>query len=376
MGKLLANPPKLKGFSKNKVVVVCGIITVVLLWLIVFGNNSTNKNKQLLEKNNKNTEPVDTPAMVDSVLAKVEQSSLAKLVTSASQQNVTQTNLAQNSKAEIKVPPIESDHNLDAYTIKTKEQFNEKKLDKEYSSLNAKTLMFTHAPNIESSVNNLEAKKLIHTGGVASDLHESTKGYLVKAGSVIPAITINGINSDLPGQIIAIVRQNIYDSITGKDLLIPQGSKLLGLYDSNIVYGQERLIVIWNKLTYPNGYSVNLKGMPGTDLMGYEGFHDIVDNKYTKLFGMSFVMGVITGAMQYSQNSTNNTVQVGGVGINTAPSVGQTMAGSLGQQLGQTGLSITNKNLNVQPTLIIRPNYPFNIMVTADLNLRPYNTLN
>lgn len=375
MGKLLANPPKLKGFSKNKVVLVCGIITVILLWLIVFGNNSTNKNKQLLEKGNKNEDPVDTPAMVDSVLAKVEQSSLAKLVMNGYQPNITQANLAQNSKAEIKVPPIESNHNLNAYEVKTKEQFNEKKIDKEYSSLNAKTLMFTQTPNMESGSGKLELKQA-PGNTVTNDLHKPAKGYLVKAGSVIPAITINGINSDLPGQVVAIVRQNIYDSITGQSLLIPQGSKLLGLYDSNIVYGQERLIVIWNKLTYPNGYSVNLKGMPGTDLMGYEGFHDIVDNKYAKLFGMSFVMGVITGAMQYSQNSTNNTVQAGGVGINTAPSVGQTMAGSLGQQLGQTGLNITNKNLNVQPTLIIRPNYPFNIMVTADLKLQPYNTLN
>jgi type IV secretion system protein VirB10 len=184
---------------------------------------------------------------------------------------------------------------------------------------------------------------------------------------------ISGLNSDLPGQIVAQVRENVYDSVTRQYLLIPQGAKLIGLYDSNIAYGQERVLVIWNRLIYPNGDSINLKSMPGTDLEGYAGLHDIVDNKYWRLFGTSFIMGVITGAMQYSQNNTNANVQVGGLGLSNAnPTIGQTMAGSLGQQLGQTGLSIAQKNLNVQPTLIIRPSYPFNVMITADIILKPY----
>jgi type IV secretion system protein VirB10 len=178
----------------------------------------------------------------------------------------------------------------------------------------------------------------------------------------------------LPGQIIAQVRENVYDSSTRKYLLIPQGAKLVGLYDNNIIYGQERILVAWNRLIYPDGSSINLKAMPGTDLEGYSGFYDEVDNKYWKIFGSSFIMGVITGAMQYSQNNTNANTQIGGIGITTTnndPTVGQTLSGSLGQQMGQTGLAITQKNLNVQPTLIVKPNYPFNIMVTADMMLRP-----
>jgi type IV secretory pathway VirB10-like protein len=197
--------------------------------------------------------------------------------------------------------------------------------------------------------------------------------YEVKAGSVIPATMISGLNSDLPGQITAQVRENIYDTVRRHYLLIPQGSRLIGLYNSNILYGQERILVAWNRLIYPDGSSINLKAMPGTDLEGYSGFHDIVDNKYWKIFGMSFIMGALTGAMQYSQNNTNANVQVGGLGITSNnPTIGQTLSGSLGQQLGQTGLMLAQKNLNVQPTLIIKPNYPFNIMITADMILRPY----
>jgi len=187
---------------------------------------------------------------------------------------------------------------------------------------------------------------------------------------------INGLNSDLPGQVVAQVRENIYDTVSRRYLLIPQGSRLVGLYDSNILYGQERILVAWNRLIYPDGSSINLKAMPGTDLEGYSGFHDIVDNKYWKIFGMSFIMGVLTGAMQYSQNNTNANVQIGGLGItsNPNPTIGQTLAGSLGQQLGQTGLMLAQKNLNIQPTLIVKPNYPFNIMITADMVLRPYRS--
>ncbi len=184
---------------------------------------------------------------------------------------------------------------------------------------------------------------------------------------------LNGLNSDLPGQVVAQVRENVYDSSNGRYLLIPQGAKLIGLYDNKIVYAQERLLVAWNRLIYQDGSSVNLQAMPGTDLAGYSGFYDEVDNKYWKIFGSSFIMGVITGAMQYSQNNTNANIQSGGIGISTNnnPSVGTTLSGSLGQQLGQTGLAITQKNLNLPPTLIVKPGYLFNIMLTADIALRP-----
>jgi type IV secretory pathway VirB10-like protein len=226
-----------------------------------------------------------------------------------------------------------------------------------------------------TTINNLQSDKSLNNNYLQTQIQTPISAYELNAGSIIPATMITGLNSDLPGQVIAIVRQNVYDSVSRRYLLIPQGARLIGLYDSNIAYGQKRVLVAWNRLIYPNGNSINLHAMPGTDLEGYAGLHDKVDNKYWQIFGTSFIMGVITGAMQYSQNNTNANVQVGGIGYtNTNPTIGQTLAGSLGQQLGQTGLAITQKNLNVQPTLIIRPGYPFNVMLTADMVLQPYLT--
>lgn len=196
--------------------------------------------------------------------------------------------------------------------------------------------------------------------------------YLVQAGSIIPAVMISGLNSDISGEVIAQVRENVYDSPTGAFLLIPQGSRLVGDFSNQIAYGQERVAVAWQRVIFPNGSSIALKGMKGSDVAGFSGFSDQVDNHYWKIFGSSFVMGVITAGMQYSQNNTNPNVQAGGLGFSNAPDVGQTLSGSLGQQLGQTALQITSKQLNVAPTIIVRQGYKFTIMLTADVQLKPY----
>lgn len=198
--------------------------------------------------------------------------------------------------------------------------------------------------------------------------------YELKAGALIPCVMISGLNSEISGTVKGQVTENVYDSINGKDVLIPQGSVLIGKYSNEVLYGSDRIGVGWNQLILPNGDYIDLKGLPGSDLAGFDGFSDIVDNHYWQLFGTSFIMGVITGGMQYSQNNTNANVQTGGIGVttNTDPTVGQTLSGSLGQQLGQTGLAVTNKALNVAPTIIIRQGMQFNIMLTATLVLRPY----
>ena len=184
---------------------------------------------------------------------------------------------------------------------------------------------------------------------------------------------ISGINSDISGQVIAQVRENVYDSISSRYLLIPQGSKLIGSFSNQVAYGQQRLGVAWTRVIYPNGYSIDLRGIPGSDVSGFSGFYDQVDNHYWSIFGSSFVIGMITAGMQYSQNNTNPNVQIGGIGVSTTPTVGQTVAGSLGQQLGQTAMMITQKGLNVAPTLTIRQGYMFTVMLTADVALKPYN---
>lgn len=190
--------------------------------------------------------------------------------------------------------------------------------------------------------------------------------YEVKAGAIIPAVMIGGINSDLPGQVIAQVRENVYDTNSGRILLIPQGSRLVGLYDAHVAYGQKRILLAWTRVIYPDGSSFDLKGMPGTDKAGYGGFFDQVDNHYMRIFGSAVLMSLISAGVQLSQpNNGSSAVN------NNTPSVSQTVGAALGQQIGQTAMNMTQKNLAIQPTLEVRPGYQFNVMVTADMILPP-----
>jgi type IV secretory pathway VirB10-like protein len=185
--------------------------------------------------------------------------------------------------------------------------------------------------------------------------------YELQAGTIIPGILITGVNSDLPGQITGQVRSNVYDSVSGKHLLIPQGAKLTGLYDSQVAYGQERVLVVWKRIILPNGKSINLQGMPGVDLSGYAGFNDQVNNHYAKMFSSVFLMSVLGAGAQLSQpqNNSNNPF--------ATPTVSQTIAQSLGTNIANTVSAITAKDINVQPTLEIRPGYRFNISVAKDI---------
>ncbi|ECR3299283.1 TPA: conjugal transfer protein TrbI [Campylobacter coli] len=186
--------------------------------------------------------------------------------------------------------------------------------------------------------------------------------YEIKAGWNIPAILITGVNSDLPGQILAQVTQNVYDSATGKYLLIPQGTKVVGAYSSNIIYGQSRLLVAWNKLIFPNGDTLNLDGMQGTSQDGYTGFEDQVDNHYFRIFGSAFLLSSISAGIALSDNSDTNSEKETASDKAIAQAI---------QQMGQVASEMIRKNMNISPTLKIRPGYKFNIFVTKDIILEP-----
>jgi type IV secretion system protein VirB10 len=187
--------------------------------------------------------------------------------------------------------------------------------------------------------------------------------YEVKAGTVIPGVMIGGINSDLPGQIIGQVSENVWDTATGRHLLIPQGSRLLGTYSNEVTRGQSRVLVGWQRIIYPDGSSLDIEGMPGVDQAGAGGFRDKVNNHYRRVFGDALLMSLFAAGIQLSQPEA----QVGG-----SYDSQQIVAASLGQQLGQAGMQITQRNLNIQPTLEIRPGYRFNVMVTRDFVVRPW----
>jgi type IV secretion system protein VirB10 len=191
----------------------------------------------------------------------------------------------------------------------------------------------------------------------------------IKTGAVIPSVMITGVNSDLPGNIIAQVSQNVWDTAGGRQLLIPQGAKLFGVYDSRVVYGQERVLVAWNRLVFPDGSAFTLGAMPGNDMSGYAGYEDQVNNHYLRIFGSAVLMSLISGGMAYTMDSMGNNSS----GTDNTPTMQQEMSSALAAQLGQATLQLLQKNLNIKPTLEIRPGYQFNVIVTKDLVFqKPY----
>lgn len=201
-----------------------------------------------------------------------------------------------------------------------------------------------------------------------SKLQNPSTPYELRAGSVIPGVMVSRIRSNLPGEIIGQVSQNVYDTATGRYLLIPQGTKILGLYSSDVNYGQDTLLVAWQRLTYPDGRVLDLGSMSGADSAGTAGFRDQVDNHYTRIFGSAFLMSGIVAGITYSQNlnQANN-------GFYAQPTAGNVLSQALGQQLGEVTAHMIAKNLNVAPTLKIGTGYEFNIIVTKDLVFKkPY----
>jgi type IV secretion system protein VirB10 len=186
--------------------------------------------------------------------------------------------------------------------------------------------------------------------------------YELKAGNIIPGVMITGINSDLPGRLVGQVRENIYDTVTGRHLLIPQGTRVIGTYDSKVAYAQERVLIVWTRLIFPNGDSIDLEGMDGVDLSGYAGLRDKVNNHYGKL---------ITGVVLSSILSATAKVAAGNYDSGQA-SFGQLAASGAAQEVANVGAKIADKNLNVQPTIEITPGMKFNVFVNKDLILRPY----
>ncbi len=185
--------------------------------------------------------------------------------------------------------------------------------------------------------------------------------YLVQAGAVIPAALITGIRSDLPGQVTAQVTENVYDTPTGKYLLIPQGSKLIGTYDSQISFGQDRVLLVWTRLIMPNGASIVLERQSGADTQGFAGLEDKVDYHWLRLFAaaaLSTVLGV--GSELGATNNDNAIVQALREGSSNS--------------LNQTGQQVVRRNLNVQPAITIRPGFPVRVIVNRDLELTPYRS--
>ena len=202
-------------------------------------------------------------------------------------------------------------------------------------------------------------------GWMSHYTREIGREFEVKTGTVIPAVLITGINSDLPGQMIAQISQNVFDTATGKYLLFPQGSKIFGTYDSRVIYGQERILIAWNRVIFPDGSSVTLGSMPGTDMSGNAGFNDKVNNHYLRTYSNAFLMSLVVGSASYAVDSLeDNKIDANG---NQKTTLSNEMAKAMASQMSQATIRILEKNLNIKPTLEIRPGYQFNIIATKDV---------
>lgn len=191
-----------------------------------------------------------------------------------------------------------------------------------------------------------------------SQLQPPRSPYELRAGYVLPAVLISGINSDLPGMVMGQVSQDVFDTATGKWKLIPQGSRLIGQYSSDIAYGQARVLIAWQRIIFPDGKALDLGAMPGADSAGYAGFHDQVNNHYLRIFGSALLMSGVTAGIALSQPESSYYDRRSARGA---------MSEALGQQLGQITAQMIAKNMGISPTLEIRPGYRFSVVVTKDL---------
>lgn len=182
--------------------------------------------------------------------------------------------------------------------------------------------------------------------------------YVLQAGSVIPASLITGLRSDLPGEVTAQVTEDVYDSLTGKILLIPQGARLLGQYDAQVAFGQTRALLVWTRLIMPNGTSIVLDRLPATDAQGYAGLEDQVDNHW----GMVFKAAILSTILSVGSEA--------GISANNNGSLAVAIQQGMSQSVNEAGERVVSRSLNIQPTITIRPGFPVRVLVTRDIIFR------
>jgi len=198
-------------------------------------------------------------------------------------------------------------------------------------------------------------------------LEAPTTPYILRTGAVIPALLLSAMNAELPGTVTAQVSQDVFDTPTGNYLLIPQGARLVGEYSNAIQYGQARIFVAWQRIIYPDGSALDIGAMPGADQQGKAGFNDQVDNHFLRIFGSAILMSAVTAATNWATN--HNQVGFNSNGYSASSAISE----AVGQQLGQATAHLLEKNLSIAPTLVVRPAYRFNIVVTKDLEFQtPY----
>jgi type IV secretion system protein TrbI len=198
-------------------------------------------------------------------------------------------------------------------------------------------------------------------------LQDPVSPYQIMAGTVIAAALVTGLNSDLPGEVIAQITEPIFDSVTGETLLIPQGSRLTGTYDSVVAFGQSRALVVWRRIIMPDGSSIEIDNLPATDAAGHAGLEDEVDFHTWRLIkgiALATLLGVGT-ELSFGTGEDDP-------GSGSGASLVRVLRQSTQQNTNQAGQRLVEKNLDVQPTITVRPGWPLRVIVAKDLVLQPY----
>jgi type IV secretion system protein TrbI len=357
--------PMPKGFSKQKLIllfsVLFGVFIIVLIWVTTRDPvaGSTQPVAQNYVKNDPAADVSDILSAGNKVTSTGVITTLGKVVASQPVSNLTQQDVAasqqaaQELKAAMKAPltsnmvaPQNSAASHSGSGQSSAPTIGQDNLPKDDQNQTAEKRSF------------LQANGRITDNVLSTTVSKPVAALVLSMGTKIPAQLDQEINSDLPGQIYGHVSRDVYDSRTHSNLLIPAGSNLVGTYDSSLAYGQERLLVAWKRVNFPNGQWIDIQGMGGADPVG-AGFGDQVDNHYWRIFGATFLTSVLAAGAQLSQPQQTNALQ--------APSVGQTVGQSVGTQIANTGTMLMQKNINIQPTLHIRAGFEFTVEVNKDI---------
>ncbi len=205
----------------------------------------------------------------------------------------------------------------------------------------------------------LEAASTLQGTSRMPDVQAAGSPYTLRTGTVIPGLLLTAINSDLPGDIVGQVSHDVFDSRTERTLLVPQGARLIGTYDNQVAVGEDRLLVAWTRLIFPDGRSLRLPGLALKDEAGQTGAKDQVNTHWRRAFGSALLLSAISAGVQLSQPPQTSLLGT--------PSAGQVAAGALGQELSNVALELLRRGMNTPPTITIRQGHPFNIFLNGDL---------
>lgn len=360
------------GFNKKKLILIFGLMGLVLgiaiIW-VTTDEPQASKNSAIASNDNQNyakndsnnfTDVNDIVSIKKSAISSAPVLGLSKIGANMviSTDTPSHSAQAQELKAAMKAP-LSSNQITPSLSTNTGGGSGGLGI----SAANIAPAQDSGLPNDDQNMN-AEKRNFVKSNSEASvnimsnTVQNQIAALVLSMGTKIPAQLDQEINSDLPGQIYGHVSRDVYDSRTHNKLLIPAGSNLVGTYDSALAYGQERLLVAWRRVNFPNGQWLDLPGLGGADPVG-AGFGDQVDNHYWRIFGATLFTSVLAAGAQLSQPQQSDALQ--------SPGVGQTLGQSVGTQIANTGTMLLQKNINIKPTLHIRAGFEFTVEVNKDI---------